>query len=225
MKLRFVSAGAAQGLVRAQAQQQGIEVEGHFGAVGAMQEKLLGGEACDVVILTRAQIDALAGQRQVLGGSAADLGAVATSIAVRSADAPPNVRDGPSLRAALLAADAIYFPDAVKSTAGKHFAQVIEALGISPQVEGRLRSFPNGATAMAAMAQAGGHPIGCTQSTEILATPGVTLVAPLPAEFALETTYTAAVSASATDASAAARFVALLTSAASAPLRRTAGFT
>ena len=36
-------------------------------------------------------------------------------------------------------------------------------------------------------------PIGCTQVTEILSTPGVTLVGPLPKQFELATVYTAGV--------------------------------
>ncbi|HUP31367.1 MAG TPA: substrate-binding domain-containing protein [Usitatibacter sp.] len=222
MKLRFVSAGAAQGLVRTIARVAGIEVEGQFGAVGAMLERLVAGEPCDVVILTRAQVDMLLSQHKLAGEGIADLGRVPTSIAVRSGDTPPRVDDADSLRAALLAADAIYFPNAVKSTAGIHFAKVVEKLGITPQVAPRFRTFPNGSTAMAAMAQATGNPIGCTQSTEILATPGVTLVAPLPLGFDLATTYTAAVNASAADPRAAADFVARL--AAAAAQRRHAGF-
>ena len=41
------------------------------------------------------------------------------------------------------------------------------------------------------------RPIGCTQATEILSTPGVTVAGALPAGFELATTYTAAVAANA----------------------------
>jgi molybdate transport system substrate-binding protein len=222
MTLRFVSAGAAQGLVRAMAKDAGIEIEGQFGAVGAMLDRLVAGEPCDVVILTRAQVEMLAAQGKVARDGIADLGRVPTSIAVRDADPRPDVSSADHLRAALLAADAIYFPDAQKSTAGIHFAKVVERLGITPQAAPRFRTFPNGSTAMAAMAQAGGKPIGCTQSTEILATPGVALVAPLPPGFDLETTYTAAVNAHAADPGAAADFIARLARAGAA--RRAAGF-
>src|SRR5205085_2131101 len=79
-----------------------------------------------------------------------------------------------------------------------------------------------GATAMAAMAKAGGHPIGCTQATEILATPGVRLVAPLPAGFSLETVYTAT-AANAGD-EAAVRFVRRLAGRQLGPARHAMGF-
>ena len=98
------------------------------------------------------------------------------------------------MRTALRAADAIYFPDPKLATAGIHFAKVLDRLGIRSELEPRLRPFPNGATAMRALAAAReAHPIGCTQATEILNTPGTTLVAPLPGEFALAMIYTAAI--------------------------------
>jgi len=222
--LDFVSAGAAQALVNAVARAEGLEVAGSFGAVGAMLERLDAGERCDVVILTRAQVDALAGQGRVLSATIADLGAVPTAIAVREAEAVPDVSDAAALRAALLAADAIYFPDPSRATAGIHFAKVLDTLGIRERLAARIRNFPNGATSMREMAAAGGRPIGCTQATEILATRGIRLVAPLPPGLDLSTTYTAAVDARSAKASAAAAFVARLAGPATRAERAAMGF-
>lgn len=224
MKLRFVGAGAAQGLVQAVAKHAGYEAAGSFGAVGAMLERLQGGEACDVVILTKAQIAKLASEGAVDPATVVDLGAVPTSIAVRDGRTPPDVSTAAALREALLASEAIFFPDPSKATAGIHFAKVVEQLGIADTVSARFRTYPNGATAMASLAHAPGNAIGCTQSTEILATPGVRLVAPLPRGCELRTTYTAAVNARALAREEAARFVALLGGEAQRPARRAAGF-
>lgn len=222
--LRFVSAGAAEGLVRRIAALHGVTVEGAFGAVGAMEEALRGGEKPDVVILTRAQVAKLATQAVVTEGSIRDLGAVATSVAVRATDEPPVVADPPALREALLAADAIYFPDPVKATAGKHFLSVLRSLGVADELAPRFRNFPNGMTSMAALAKAGGKPIGCTQATEILSTPGVTLVGPLPPGLDLATTYTAAIRIGTAQGVAASHFIETLAGGASARLRRDLGF-
>ncbi len=224
MRLGFVSAGAAQGLVAKVAAGNGVEVAGSFGAVGAMLEKFDSGEACDVVILTRAQIAHLASKGTVVESSVADLGAAPTAIAVRAGATAPKVSDGPSLRLALLAADAIYFPDPAKATAGIHFAKVIDQLGLGAELAARIRTFPNGTAAMKAMGEAAGHPIGCTQATEILAVPSVRLVAPLPTGFDLATVYTAAVNARASHRAQAEAFVKALTGAESLAARRAAGF-
>ena len=224
MKLRFVSGGAANALVTRIAAASGVEVEGHFGAVGAMLEKFGAGEECDVVILTRPQIDALAAKGSVIASSVVDLGSAPTSIAVRAGDPLPQVSDETTLRQALLAADAIYFPDPEKATAGIHFAKVLGLLGIHDTVADRIRTFPNGMTAMKAMGEASGRPIGCTQATEIRAVPAVRLVAPLPRGFDLATTYAAAVNAKALDRPGAESFVRRLGSLETRNARKAAGF-
>ena len=81
------------------------------------------------------------------------------------------------LRAAFLAADAIFVPDIKASTAGIHVAKVLQQLGIAGEVEARLRIYPNGATAMRHLAASdAARPVGCTQSTEIISTEGVDAV-------------------------------------------------
>lgn len=226
--IRILSGGAAQGLVSAVAPQlraMGHEIDGVFGAVGAMRAALSEGRPADLVILTAAIIGELAASGTVHPDSVTDLGDVETAIAVREGDEPPAVADEADLRAALLAADAIYFPDPKLATAGIHFAGVLERLGIADTVRERSRTFPNGATAMAALARATeGRPIGCTQVTEIRATAGAQLVAPLPPGFGLTTRYTGAVTTHAAESEAARMLLDLLTSPASESARRQAGF-
>lgn len=220
MRLRILSAGAAQGVVRALAAEAQVELEAQFGAVGTMQAKLDAGAPCDLVVLTRPQIDALhAGGRVSAIG---DLGRVRTGVAVRARDDFPAIASPQELRAALLAAQEIHHPDATQATAGIHFAKVLAALGIADQVAARLRPQANGAAAMRALAAcAAARAIGCTQISEIRYTPGVALVGPLPQAFELATTYSAGLCAADPGAR---RFLGQLTGAASAPLRRAAGF-
>lgn len=222
-RLQILSAGAAQGVVTALAAQQGIVLDGHFGAVGAMKEKLLAGTPCELIVLSRALIDELAAAGRVV--SSRDLGTVRTGIAVRERDACPDIADESALRAALLAAQAIYFPDPVKATAGIHFAKVLDALGIRDQVSDRLRTYPNGATAMREMAAAAGERvIGCTQVTEIRNTPGAKLVGPLPERLELATVYTAGLTTAGRSSAPARTLLDALCGDASRELRRTAGF-
>lgn len=229
MQLHILSGGAAQGLVSALAPQfraeTGYEIAGTFGAVGAMRDKLLAGEPADLLILTRALIEELSAQGHVAAGSAADIGTVHTAVAVRDGDTAPAIADAASLRSALLRAGEIYFPDPKLATAGVHFAKVLDRLGIAGETAGRLKPFPNGATAMAALAAAtSANPIGCTQVTEILNTPGVRLIAPLPPGYELATVYTAGVAANAHSAGIANHLARLLSGDAAAPARKKAGF-
>ena len=227
--LHLLCAGAAQGLVKALQPRlladAGAAIAGRFGAVGAMQEALLAGEPCDVFVSTDKMIGDLVEAGRLRRESRAPLGRVFTGIAVRAAARHPDVAAPESLKAALLAADAIYCPDALRSTAGIHFAGVMRELGLFDTLEPRFRTYPNGATAMREMAaNAAPNLIGCTQVTEILYTDGVELVARLPARFALATTYTAAVSTGAADPALAAKFVAMLAGADTRALRQAGGF-
>jgi molybdate transport system substrate-binding protein len=190
-----------------------------------MRDRLLAGEPADVLILSRALIDGLARDGHVVGASAKDIGAVETAVAVRGGDAMPPVGDAADLRAALLGADAIHFPDPEQATAGIHFAKVMEELGIADEVASRLLPAANGATAMRELAASKSRrPIGCTQATEIIATPGIVLVAPLPPGCDLATVYACALATKSQAAAEAAELIALLTGDAARDARRRLGF-
>jgi molybdate transport system substrate-binding protein len=227
--LKILSGGAAQGLVASLAPKfkamTGLELEGEFGAVGAMADKLRAGTPADIVVLTAAIIANLARENLVLGASAADIGLVETAVAIRAGDPQVTVGDAAALRDAFLAADAIFVPDTKASTAGIHVAKVLQQLGIANEVAARLNIFPNGATAMRNLAAStAARPIGCTQSTEILNTAGVVLSGSLPQGCELSTVYTAAVTTRAADARHAQDLIDLMTGAEQRDLRERAGF-
>lgn len=229
MELKILSGGAAAQAVRgiqdAFSRETGCSISGTFSAVGEMRDRLVAGTPCDLVILTAALVDQLVASGHLVPGSARSLGLVHTGIAVRRGEPHPAVRDATTLALALGSARAIYCPDTIKSTAGIHFRNVLDALGLLASVESRLREFPNGATAMKAMAD---RPetglIGCTQVTEINYTQGVELVANLPAEFALATDYTVAVCTACAQPALAARFAGWLSGPQSREVRRAGGF-
>lgn len=211
--LKVLGGGATQGWVEqrraAFETATGCTIAGTFGAVGAMKTKLLGGEAVDLMLLSRALIDELAHDGQVVASSVTDIARVETAVAIRQGDSLSSIGDRDGLRKALLAADEIHFPDPAQATAGIHFAKVLRELGVWNDVESRLRTAPNGATAMRALAASTARrPIGCTQATEIVSTPGIVLVGPLPPGCELVTTYTAAVATRAQHPAEAARLIA-----------------
>ena len=227
--LHVISAGAAKGLVLTLADRfevsHGTTVRGTFGAVGAMREALLGGAPCDVVVLTQALLAALGAEGEVVTDTICTLGEVATGVAVRAGDAVPDIHDAPALCEALSHATSIHIPDPARATAGIHFTKVLHSLNLYDAVATHLRPHANGAAAMAALAESSDErPIGCTQVSEILYTPGVRLVAPLPSRFALVTRYDAAVASRASDASLAEAFLASLAGEATRSLRAAGGF-
>ena len=227
--LHILSGGAAQGLVASLAPKfkalTSLDIEGEFGAVGAVADKLRSGTPADIVVLTAAMIAALAQEKLVVRASISDIGMVETAIAVRGGDPMVSVGNAAALRDAFLAADAIFVPDTTASTAGIHVAKVLQQLDIADEVAARLRIFPNGATAMRSLAETDAlRPIGCTQSTEIISTPGVVLSGPLPPGCELSTMYTAAVTTRAANARQAEGLIDLLIGVDQRELRERAGF-
>lgn len=227
--LNILSGGAAHGLVASLAPKfkalTGLGIEGEFGAVGAMADKLRSGTCADILILTAALIAKLAEENLVVPTSIADVGLVETAIAVRTGDPKVTINDAAALRAAFLAADAIFVPDTKVSTAGIHVAKVLQQLGIADEVSARLKIYPNGATAMRQMAASDARrPLGCTQSTEIISTEGVMLSGSLPPGCELSTMYTAAVTTQADNAGGAQALINLLIGAEQRQARQRAGF-
>jgi molybdate transport system substrate-binding protein len=227
VQLRMLSGGAANGLVNKLRDtfqsQTGREIAGDFGAVGGMRDRIAGGEQVDIAILTRAAIETLVAAGKLDPDTVTDLGQVDTGVAVKTGNAHPRIDDAAALAQVFGSADALFCPDTVQATAGIHFASVLNQLGVSDTVP--LKEFPNGQTAMAAMAKSDlVAPIGCTQVTEILNTDGVDYIGPLPAPYDLSTIYTAAVAVNAEAPEDASTLIALLADPANADLRRSVGF-
>lgn len=229
MNINLLSGGAASAVVKGvQAEfekETGCTVHGTFSAVGMMHEQLINGTPCDLVILTRPLIDKLMASGHLVAGSVRSLGLVKTGVAVKTGEAHPAVDSPNSLSAALRAARGIYFPDPDKATAGIHFMNVLKALGLDQTLSAAFRAYPNGATAMKAMADSA-EPglIGCTQVTEINYTAGVDLVANLPREFELATDYTLGICTQSKQPELAQKLAMLLTGPASAAMRQKGGF-
>ena len=229
--LDVLSAGAAKAVVLALGaelhERDGTGIAGVFDAAGTIRARFVEGVPCDVLIQPAAMLDELTAQRRVDADSKATLGRVPTGIAVAAGAPAPAIGNVAALRASLAEASALYCPDTERSTAGLHFVRMLREMGIYSRVAGRIRDYANGAQAMAALAATSSREqaIGCTQVTEILYTPGVTLVGALPAPFDLTTTYSAAVGVASRNPVIARRFVEMLTGSDARELRATGGFT
>lgn len=221
----ILSAGAAKGLLQTVAAREGIDFFGEFGAVGTMRARLDSGAPCDVIVLTEKGIAELVAARVVDADSVIALGRVRTGVAVPSAATPASVDTIASLKQLLANASRIYFPDPERATAGIHFMKVLTSLGLAESHRARFATYPNGATAMRAMADAGdARSVGVTQCSEILYTEGVRLVGALPGEFELATVYAAAIRVDSKHRVAATRLLMALTADVSKNIRTESGF-
>jgi molybdate transport system substrate-binding protein len=229
--VNILSAGACKGLFQALFPKRLAtgKALAAYGAVGAMQEKLLAGEACDLLVLTLPMLEKLAGEGWVVASTITELGSVGTGIAIPSSlKSVPDVSEEVVLSANLLAASAIHFPDPAKATAGIHFQSVLERLGVFEEVAKKCYHYPNGAAAMASLAnnesKYGDLQIGCTQISEILYTKGVKLVGELPMPYHLRTIYAVALTPAGAESARAQKMLKKLTSHKTENLRKKGGF-
>jgi molybdate transport system substrate-binding protein len=162
-----------------------------FGNATAIQNRVLGGERADVVILPHAQLDGLVPRGALAEGTRSDLGVVRLGVAARAgADRPPVGTDA-EFRHALLAAASFGMPDpADGSTSSLHIVKVMERLGIAERMPAKTTLFRDGTLALEAVAR-GEIALTIAPMTSIAVVPGVALVGPLPEALQLKTVYAA----------------------------------
>jgi molybdate transport system substrate-binding protein len=193
-----------------------------FGTVGALRDRILAGESFDATVLSAEAMALVAGRGLVEPASIRTLGVTGMGLAVRQGLELPAIDTEAGLLAALDATPSIaWAAPAGGATAGKHFAAVIERLGIAEAVRGKSMLFSFGVEAVAAC-ERGEADVAVSQATEIVGRPGVRLLGLFPAPHALTTAYAAAASPG---SAAAADIIATLTAADGRAALAAIGFT
>ena len=172
--------------------ESGHTIRFEYGTAGQILAKLKEGQRPDVLIVTAPVIAELESAGTVAAGSATPLGRTGVGVGVAEGAPMPDISSVEGLRKTLLAARAVaYIDPAVGGTSGKHFAGLLERLGIADAIKSKAVLVPGG---YAAERVANGEAdLVVHQISEILPVKGVKLVGPLPPELQLYTTYTAAV--------------------------------
>lgn len=202
----------------------GSGFSGSFGAAQPLYDRVRAGEAADVVVLTKPMIEYLCATAILDPASARTLGTVVMAVAVPEAHARHDVSTVEAFKGCLAGADAIYLPDMAQSIPGFHTRQVIRELGLEQALNGRIKEFVGGGTAMIALAQSHQpRAIGCNQLPNVLATPGIISCGIFPAPYECRTTYVAAVSATTQAPEAAHAIVECLTAPHHAAIRERTG--
>jgi molybdate transport system substrate-binding protein len=195
-ELKVFAAGAVKEIVIRVAPEftksTGIKVVPVYDTVGALRDRLLGGEKADVAMLSDAAIGALAAKNLIAPGSRRSLGSIAIALAIRKGAVIPDISTPEAFKETLLGAKSISYADPEHgATAGTHFAKVLAQLGISDRIADRLTLLPFGVEVIQTVAE-GRVEFGVSQSSEIAWHPGVSLVGRLPKPYALVTPYAVA---------------------------------
>jgi molybdate transport system substrate-binding protein len=151
-----------------------------YKTMGAITERMLGGETADVVIGSTPSISRLVKEGKINAESPVTIAKVGVGIVVPSSTPTPRVTSADDLRQALLAARTVVYADpAGGGAAGIHVAQVIEKLGLSERLKSKTKFGAGGDVTEVALAQGNGT-LGMTQISEIVGKPGAEFVGPFP---------------------------------------------
>lgn|SRR5438552_530007 len=221
--VRVLSTLALKGAVRALAAryeaESGARIDADFAPTLALLDRLRGGEAADVVILTREGLDALANEGSVIRETCVDLARSFVGLAVKAGDAHPDIATEPALRAALLAARSVAYSRIGAS--GILFAQLIERMGIASEINARALIIPQGFTAERLVT--GEADLAVQQISELKQVARIEIVGPIPYELQSPAVFSAGRMAVSRDAAQADRLLRYLASREVAPVLRESG--
>ena len=145
----------------------------------------------DVAIFARAQIDEMSRRGLVAPGSVADIASTNIGIAVKTGAPHPDIHDETAFKHLMLSARSITYTE--NSATGVYVTKLLTRLGLE-QIKGKLLLQAGGAMTTPAVAR-GDAEIGIVLISDILATPGVDLVGPLPPALQNQVMQTAGINA------------------------------
>ena len=178
--VRLLSTLALMGAVRSLAGKYqktgGARIDADFAPTLGLFERLRGGEAADVVILTREGLAGLAANGSVVAESCVDLARSWVGLAVKAGASHPDIATETALRATLLGARSIAYSRLGAS--GIFFAQLIARMRIDAEINARATIVPQGLTAERVIS--GEADLAVQQISELKQVAGVEIVGPIP---------------------------------------------
>src|SRR6202012_934899 len=178
--VRLLSTLALKGAIHSLAgrfeAETGARIDADFAPTVGLLDRLRGGEAADVVILTREGLDGLKANGSVVAASCVDPARSLVGLAVNAGANHPDISTEAALCATLLGARSVAYSGLGAS--GIYFAQLIERMGIASEINARARIIPSGFTAERLVS--GEADIAIQQLSELKQVTVVEVVGPIP---------------------------------------------
>jgi molybdate transport system substrate-binding protein len=214
-ELKIMSAGAVKPMVAALGAEferaHNIKLTYEFNTAGSLRDRIKGGEAADLVVLSESIIAGLAQLGLVIPGSVTDLGRTVTGVVVRDGAAIPDISTPEAFKQALLKARSVAYTDPkAGGSSGTMFAALLEKLGIADEVNKKAVLGKGGVDVARSIAE-GRAELGTTFISEVLPVKGAKVIGPLPGDLRNSNTYTAAIHAGSATRDNAASLIRFLT--------------
>jgi molybdate transport system substrate-binding protein len=181
-------------------------------------ERITGGEAFDVSILTAEATDGLIKQGKI--ARRADVARSSIGLGVRAGTPKPDVSSAEGVKRSLLAVKSFARNEGAES--GKHMLAVFERLGIADEMKAKTKAMPVGTGYVAELVVRGEADMAAQQMPELKAVAGID-ASPLPKELQQIIVFSAGLSAKPGDPKAAQEMVEFLTSAEAVPVLKSKG--
>jgi molybdate transport system substrate-binding protein len=174
----------------------GHTVKVTYASPGANAERVRKGERADLAIVSSEQWDSLSKDGKLGPGARVVIARTGIAIFVKKGAARPKVGSVDEVKRALLGARSIAVGNPSRSPVGKHVISLLERLGIAADVKPKLRLAASGPATVDMVAK-GQAAIGLAETIDIMISPLVEAVGPLPPDIQSFTSFAAAVPAKA----------------------------
>ena len=200
--------------------ESGHSVSIAYDLADVIAQRVLEGEAGDVVLVNAEAITELVKNGRVAAGSQATLAQAGVGVAVRAGAPRPDIGNVDALRHALLAAKSIAYTSAGAS--GIYFARLIERLGITAEVKAKAFTRPSGI--IGKYVADGSAEIAIQHVPQLLEVSGIDYLGPLPQELQKSTVVAAGILTQTTQPAAAQALFGFLASPAGAQHFKATGY-
>jgi molybdate transport system substrate-binding protein len=196
----------------------GHKLEVTSGLPAQFIKRINAGERFDILVFSPAYIDGLIKEGKIIAGTRTDLARSGLGVEVRTGAPKPDISSVDAFKRALLDAKSIAF---LQVGSGAYLAGLMERLGIADAVRPKLTR-PD-TDIVSELVAKGEIEIGMVVITQILTTPGVQLVGPLPPEIQSYVVFAAGVSANSSAPDAARDLIKFLTGPIAIPVIKSQG--
>lgn len=183
-------------------------------------DRLKRGEKADVVILIKASLMALIKNKSLKDGSFMDVAKTQLALAMKKGNLRPDISTPESFTKSMLAAKSIAISK--EGASGIQFTRALQTLGIYDEIKPRIQII-EGAGRVGDSAADGNAEYAVQLTSALLPVKGIEIVGPLPGALNFEVVLSAAVSADASDDTAAKSLIQFLKTPASAAVFRATG--
>lgn len=187
---------------------------------GAFVRRADAGESFDLFVSVSSTVDAWISEGRVIASTRTDLARSGIGVEVRAGAPKPDISTVDAFKRALLQAKSIAY---LRVGSGIYTAALLERLGISDSVSSKV--IRPESDIVSELVAKGAVELGIVVITQILTTPGVDLVGPLPPEIQSYIVFTAGVSAASSKPAAARQLIEFLRGPTAVPVIHAQGMT